>query len=187
MKRNPSKKPASKFIMVVKLFLLILWAMFFKLTIELADDSFIIKEDRERVIEYIKSEGDYNDNSDVIIILFYLFIILLYIISLICVLIIFAVKKDKLKITLVALELLPILCYILVYNINSSVYHKWPTSSEKQEDLVMNSTINAINFWSYCEARYEYVEDAEGSCKTVLLIIRSYKNKEKFKEKIVIH
>ncbi|MEO5370831.1 MAG: hypothetical protein H7833_12250 [Magnetococcus sp. DMHC-1] len=197
------KRPESKFITTIKIFLLILWVILFNITIELTDYSFIIKEDEEIVIDHINSEYEYNDNGDVIIGLFYLFIILLYLISLICVpIILFVVKRNKTRLILVAMNLLPILCCILIYNINSSIYDTWPNSSEEREALFRRSSKLAhdsykevdresvwlaINSWSYCEARHKYVERTNNECKKVLMIIKSYRDRENKRVKMIVY
>ncbi|MEO5370829.1 MAG: hypothetical protein H7833_12240 [Magnetococcus sp. DMHC-1] len=214
MMRNSSKKLVSKFVTIMKMFLLILWAMLFKLAINLVDDIFIIKEEEDRIRKDIFNEMvDYGGNERGIHMttgFIVTFIFVFYIISLISVPIIyFVVKNYRVKIIILTLELLPLLCYILIYNINSSIYPRWPHSresreslftgpseikqytwefsQEKKEEILRNSVKYAIDSWQYCEAKYKYVEDADLGCPKVLMIIKSYKDKEKNKIKNIVH
>ncbi|MEO5370827.1 MAG: hypothetical protein H7833_12230 [Magnetococcus sp. DMHC-1] len=165
-----------------KLCVLSIWLNATIQIIESADYPFIIKdsevcmENREYV--EVCERGGSQCNEDRMYSFFLTLCVFIYFLSLIIFpIIVYKIKGWERKIIWVTVELIPLLLHMLIYNINESIYYEWPKEKAIQEELLKDPAKNAINYWSFCNARsrsLNYVKSAE--CDKILIITKSYKN-----------
>ncbi|MEO5370830.1 MAG: hypothetical protein H7833_12245 [Magnetococcus sp. DMHC-1] len=185
MHNRPNNRPNKIVMFVFTFFKLCIFSIWLNTTIQIidfADYPYIIK-DSEACMEnreYLEicEHGGSKCNDNEVYSLFIMLCIYMYFFSLIIYpIIVYKIKGWERKIFWAATGLIPFLSYILIYDINESVYYKWPKEKAIQEELLKDPAKNAINYWSYCDARIGDLGYAENEkCKEVLAIIEYYKN-----------